>query len=75
MSGFRIVDAADFVLVKEIFDRRVMIYELKPVRWQRELLIGSPVGRPSIFARTGSKSTNHDLNIALAISSSVSFIF
>ena len=35
---------------------------------------GKPVSRPSIFARTGSKSTNQDLNSARAIASSVSFI-
>ncbi len=35
---------------------------------------GSPVSRPSAFARTGSKSTNHDLNSARAIASSVSFM-
>ena len=35
---------------------------------------GNPVSRPSILARTGSKSTNQDLNSARAIASSVSFI-
>ena len=36
--------------------------------------LGRPGSRPSILARTGSKSTNHDLNKARAITSSVSFI-
>ncbi len=35
---------------------------------------GRPVSRPSILARTGSKSTNQDLKSARAIASSVSFI-
>ena len=35
---------------------------------------GNPTSRPAIFARTGSKSTNHDLNSARAIASSVSFM-
>ena len=35
---------------------------------------GKPGSRPSAFARTGSKSTNHDLKSARAIASSVSFI-
>ena len=35
---------------------------------------GRPGSRPSVFARTGSKSTNHDLKSARAIASSVSFI-
>lgn len=34
----------------------------------------SPVSRPSILARTGSKSTNHDLKSAWAMASSASFI-
>ena len=35
---------------------------------------GRPGSRPSALARTGSKSTNHDLKIARAIASRVSFI-
>jgi hypothetical protein len=36
--------------------------------------LGRPGSRPSAFARTGSKSTNHDSKIARPIPSSVSFI-
>ena len=36
--------------------------------------LGRPGSRPSALARTGSKSTNHDLNSARAIVSSVSFV-
>ena len=35
---------------------------------------GRPASRPSALARTGSKSTNHDLKSARAIASSVSFV-
>ena len=36
---------------------------------------GSPVGRPSTFALTGSKFTNQDLNSAFAMPSRVSLVF
>jgi hypothetical protein len=35
---------------------------------------GNPVRRPSAFALTGSKSTNHDLKSAFAIASKVSLV-
>ena len=39
-----------------------------------ETCLGKPVARPSILARTGSKSTNHDLNSARAIAANGSFM-